>query len=952
MSFNDLFGNQSHTHHKILKDPTQANLGVKLNKVRDRRHATQEIPLFDVGNSVSFQPVSAYGATLLDTTSLADLRAQILENTSEEAIRLLADGNNEINFYTGGTGASNLKLQIKDNSIDVKNSATLNTANIVVGTNNHIKQKIENSGSRVLVESTDKQQYCLYSYAANTNSGLLIQARDVGNLTFMEINNYKNSNNTHQPISINRTINSSSYVVIGANVNPTSISSADFVTNGQAVFCNANDVLLDVNSTNIQPYKNIIPSGSLDIGSGVSPFNQVYNNISTITNEIRLNTFVPVGSDYRQKGIFFREGFNSTSNGDNMCIRSIARFDAGPPAGNVGDRLMVSSYGGLSINYLTNNTGNDGTVGRIALFHNEITVHKNILPNADGTVDIGFKDSGASDKMFSNIYGNNLWAKTSLHTASIRPYTNGNPIHFHNTSLTFDNNQSISVDNLFSSATNRDLYLGNGPSDIKMRFINGAGGETNTYSSIVPNNSDGLLNLGSASKYFGYLYATTVNCSNVVANDLEATSSLLVRGNGSYAEIADDNANNGKVQIISENSTNFTGYLNFIKNDVRQMYFGYDNALQFENGSNFTIKSNAQTYLSFIHDAVSANRKININVDLIPSSNAYDLGSFTNRFVQIHGTTINASSTVSTDLIAPYAGGSSTAVQIDGDFLPINPAGGGSGTRSLGNGANLWSEVYASNTTIQTSDKNMKKDITPITNALQFVRKLEPVQYKWKKNSHGRTHTGFISQQVLECNPLGLGDNWSGYVDTGHGLGLRYGEFISINTKAIQELDSKLTKLVSGISTGTKVDLNYHTDSSELVERIEALENKKPLETVVEECDHSEIETAIEFLKSQNNKQNDIIQELVAENQNLSSENKEIKNKLDLLYEQVQKLLQDKLNVEMKIVDESDVLLSEGGGEDHAEMIELRLHTLETKLTKVENKQRKITTIVNKLNKA
>ena len=116
MSFNDLFGNQSHTHHKILKDPTQANLGNKLNKVRDRRHTTQEIPLFDIGNSVSFTPVSAYGASLLDTTSLADLRAQILENTSEEAIRLLADGNNEINFYTGGTGASNLKLQILDST--------------------------------------------------------------------------------------------------------------------------------------------------------------------------------------------------------------------------------------------------------------------------------------------------------------------------------------------------------------------------------------------------------------------------------------------------------------------------------------------------------------------------------------------------------------------------------------------------------------------------------------------------------------------------------------------------------------------------------------------------------------------------------------------------------------------------------------------------------------------
>ena len=135
MSFNDLFGNQSHTHHKILKDPTLANLGVKLNKVRDRRHATQEIPLFDIGNSVSFTPVSAYGATLLDTTSLADLRATILENTTEEAIRLLADGNNEINFYTGGTGASNLKLQIKDSSIEVKNGASLTTFDLTVDPN-------------------------------------------------------------------------------------------------------------------------------------------------------------------------------------------------------------------------------------------------------------------------------------------------------------------------------------------------------------------------------------------------------------------------------------------------------------------------------------------------------------------------------------------------------------------------------------------------------------------------------------------------------------------------------------------------------------------------------------------------------------------------------------------------------------------------------------------------
>jgi hypothetical protein len=484
-----------------------------------------------------------------------------------------------------------------------------------------------------------------------------------------------------------------------------------------------------------------------------------------------------------------------------------------------------------------------------------------------------------------------------------------------------------------------------------MQFTAGAGGETLTYSSIVPPDQNGLIDLGSSSKFFGYLYVTSVESSTVTSTDLEANSSIKCVGQGAYLSVEDDTSTNGKVQIISEDSTNFTGYLNFIKNDTRQMYFGFDNALQFENGSNFTIKSDAQTYLSFIHDAVSANRKINVNVDLIPTTNAYDLGSFTNRFVQIHGTTINAFSAVSTDLITPYAGGNSTAVQIDGDFLPINPNGGGSATRKLGNGANLWDEVYAQNTQIQTSDKNMKKDITPITNALDFVRKLKPVQYKWKKNSHGRTHTGFIAQDVLQANPLGLSDNWSGYVDTGHGLGLRYGEFISINTKAIQELDSKLTKLVSGISTGTKVDLSLHTPNEEIIERIEALENKKPLETVVEEYDDSELKEELKLLKTEiidlkieNKKQEDCISQLIADNMNLTE-------KLNMLMERFDKFVNDKPNVEMKIIDDSDILLSEGGGEDHAEMIETRLYTLETKVTKLSNKQSKLVTAINKLKK-
>lgn len=778
------------------------NLPPRIENLNDKVITTETILSVNPDDTVNANPVSAYGKTLLDTTSLADLRATILENTNEEAIRLLADGNNEINFYTGGVGASNLKLQIKDSSIDIKNSATLNTANIVVGTNNHIKQKIEDSGSRVLVETEAKAQYCLYSYAAGTNSGLLIQARDEGNLTFMEINNYKNSNNTHQPISINRTITSSSYVVIGANTNPTSISSADFVTNGQAVFCNGASVLLDVNSSNITSYKNIIPSGSLDIGATATRFNNVYNNISTITNEIRMNTFTPVGTDYRQKGIFFRDGFNGTSNGDNMCIRSIERTDPGPPVGVVGDRLMLSSYGGLSINYFTNNAGNDGATGRIALFHNEITVHKNILPNADGTLDIGFKDSGVSDKMFSNIYGNNLWAKTSLHAAQIRAYTNGNPIHFQNTSLTFDNNKSISVDNLFSSATNRDLYLGNGASAIKMAFRNG-----------------------------------------------------------------------GNIEVSS---------------------------------------------------------------DLNPSfDQAADLGAASNRYAQIHGMTLNAGVQVATNQIAAYTG---SIVNVDGVLRPAT-----NNQRTLGDGTNRWSEVFATNGTINTSDRNAKKDITPITGALQFVRKLKPVEYKWKDGGT-RKHTGFISQEVLEVSPWK--DQWGAYVDTGNGLGLRYSEFISVNTKAIQELDSKVSRLVSGIiheDGETKSDVNYHTDTSELYERIESLEQQ--IEEMSDTIGENTIQNVIEI------QSDDDRTELTEELERLSRKNDKLEETLNNNDAVIQELVR-KINVlENRLKQKQDEETEEEseGGINMVEMLQNRNYEMEQRINKLEKQNKKLTSNLNKI---
>lgn len=50
---------------------------------------------------------------------------------------------------------------------------------------------------------------------------------------------------------------------------------------------------------------------------------------------------------------------------------------------------------------------------------------------------------------------------------------------------------------------------------------------------------------------------------------------------------------------------------------------------------------------------------------------------------------------------------------------------------SCGQSGNRWSEIWAANGTIQTSDRRQKTDITESTLWLDFISKLNPVSYKW-----------------------------------------------------------------------------------------------------------------------------------------------------------------------------------------------------------------------------
>lgn len=140
----------------------------------------------------------------------------------------------------------------------------------------------------------------------------------------------------------------------------------------------------------------------------------------------------------------------------------------------------------------------------------------------------------------------------------------------------------------------------------------------------------------------------------------------------------------------------------------------------------------------------------------------------------------------------------------------VRPVANGYGY--LGGSNYKWAAVYASNGTIQTSDRNQKEQILDIDQKYEeLFARLRPVTYYLKGDNHDRLHIGFIAQDVEEAmNDIGLTamDLAAFCVDyktefdeetkeekivldeNGKPIelySLRYTEFIALNTRMIQK---------------------------------------------------------------------------------------------------------------------------------------------------------------------
>jgi len=120
----------------------------------------------------------------------------------------------------------------------------------------------------------------------------------------------------------------------------------------------------------------------------------------------------------------------------------------------------------------------------------------------------------------------------------------------------------------------------------------------------------------------------------------------------------------------------------------------------------------------------------------------------------------------------------------------------------IGTASRRFDNIYATNSTISTSDVRAKENIYPSTLGLDFINDLNPVSYQWKAKQDkklNQTHYGIIAQEVIETlKKYGIDslDDFGGiHGDEETYYGARYSEFVPILMKAVQELSVEIKEL-------------------------------------------------------------------------------------------------------------------------------------------------------------
>ena len=167
----------------------------------------------------------------------------------------------------------------------------------------------------------------------------------------------------------------------------------------------------------------------------------------------------------------------------------------------------------------------------------------------------------------------------------------------------------------------------------------------------------------------------------------------------------------------------------------------------------------------------------------------------------------------------------SNRLSFNADLLPdVNNA------MQLGSSGFRWQGLWATDGTINTSDRRDKTNIKDLNYGLDEVLKMNPVSFNWKNREHQSTKLGLIAQDLLDLVPeVVMSHEWKATSDDENAslekteldrLGVYYSDLIPVLINAIKEQQQ-----IIDIEKSINAEQNSQLEA--LLSRIEQLETKK-----------------------------------------------------------------------------------------------------------------------------
>lgn len=285
----------------------------------------------------------------------------------------------------------------------------------------------------------------------------------------------------------------------------------------------------------------------------------------------------------------------------------------------------------------------------------------------------------------------------------------------------------------------------------------------------------------------GQLTASQINTNGLTVNAANITGSLTV------GQLPDSVAEKNDIPTRTSDLTNDSGYQT--RSGVVNIIDGTVDA-DYVNALGITAETLQGQTIDILRS--SGTRAGSISTSLADSgATAIDIESRgAGRFVASGNIYFNGSGTV-LELVSNYIGCGRT----------LRPA---STSCDLGASSWLWGDIYATNGTINTSDRNRKTDISYDMSRYEAIfDALKPANFKMIDGTSGRTHTGFISQDIEDAlAPCGLTsidfatfikspkvDEDGKMIEGEYVYGLRYDELIALMVAQIQSLKKRVADL-------------------------------------------------------------------------------------------------------------------------------------------------------------